>query len=458
MKIAIVLGTRPEIIKMASIIDEIKLRGLNLVLIHTGQHYDHEMSDQFFLDLKLPAPNYNLDVGAGTHGEQTALMIQRVEKVLIDEKPDIVLVQGDTNAVLAGAIAASKLHIPVGHVEAGLRSFDETMPEEVNRKVADVCSKLYFVPTEQSAINLSLEGINRSRIFITGNTVVDACFRNLEIAKKKFNDNSSLKLVKINENNDNNDFLLKLDELDNFLTLTMHRAENVDNYDRLNNIIEALAELVDLNIIFPIHPRTKKTLESFGLYSKLSNLKNVHLVKPVGYLDFLLILSKSLMILTDSGGIQEEAITLDIPVLTLRYNTERPETVAAGGNILVGSDKEKIVEKAKSILNDDEFLDEMKNAINPYGIGDSGKEILDIILNSYNDNELNIETPEDIMNSFSTEILSIDENITVLNFEKKNKGNVRIIYTNYNDNNSMEFPLDDLNLNNKFILFDRFKN
>lgn len=458
MKIAIVLGTRPEIIKMASVIDEIRLRKLNLVLIHTGQHYDHEMSDQFFLDLELPAPDYNIGVGSGIHGEQTALMIQGIEEVLINEEPDILLVQGDTNAVLAGAIAASKLHIPVGHVEAGLRSFDETMPEEINRKVADVCSKLYFVPTEQSAINLSLEGINRNKIFVTGNTIVDACFRNLKIVKNKFHENSSLEFVKINKNSDNECSLLKLDELDNILILTMHRAENVDNKDRLNNIIGALAELPDLNIIFPIHPRTKKTLENFGLYSKLANLKNVHLIKPLGYLDFILLMSKSLMILTDSGGIQEEAITLDIPVLTLRYNTERPETIAAGGNILVGSNKENIVEKAKSILNNEEFLKQMKNAVNPYGIGDSGKNILDIIVNIYNNIELKIETPDDIMNNFSTEILAIDEDITVLDFEKRNNGDIRIVYTNYNDKNSIEFPFDDLNLNNKLILFDRYKN
>ena len=458
MKIAIVLGTRPEIIKMASIIDEIKLRGLDLILIHTGQHYDPEMSGQFFLDLELPAPDYNIGVGSGKHGEQTALMIKGIEKVLMKEKPDILLVQGDTNAVLSGAIAASKLHIPIGHVEAGLRSFDETMPEEINRKVADVCSKLYFVPTEQSAINLSLEGVNKNNIFITGNTIVDACFRNLKIAKKKFNNDSSLELFKINESNNNKNSLVKLDELDNIITLTLHRAENVDNKDRLNNIIEALAELTDLNIIFPIHPRTRKTLEKFDLYSKLANLKNIHLIKPVGYLDFLLLQSKSLLILTDSGGIQEEAITLNIPVLTLRYNTERPETVVAGGNILVGSNKEKIVENVKSILNNEKVLNKMKNALNPYGIGDSGKKIIDIISNSYKNDELKIKTPEDIMNSFSTEILAIDEDMTVLNFEKRNNGNIRIVYNNYNDNSSIEFPLDDLNLNKKFVLFDRYEN
>jgi UDP-N-acetylglucosamine 2-epimerase len=185
MKIAIVLGTRPEIIKMASVMDEIEKRGHELLLIHTGQHYDKEMSENFFIDLKLPTPNYNIHVGSGSHGKQTGKMMEGIEEVLLDEKPDILLVQGDTNAVLAGALVASKLHIPVGHVEAGLRSFDETMPEEINRLAADICSKLYFVPTEESAVNLAMEGISRKRIFITGNTVVDACFRNLEISKNR---------------------------------------------------------------------------------------------------------------------------------------------------------------------------------------------------------------------------------------------------------------------------------
>ena len=185
MKIAIVIGTRPEIIKMAPVIDEINKRNLDYVLIHTGQHYDHEMSDQFFLDLELPTPDYNIGVGSGSHGEQTAEMMKGIEKVFVDEKPDLVMVQGDTNAVLAGAIVASKLHIPVGHVEAGLRSFDKTMPEEINRMAADVCSQLYYVPTEESAVNLIVEGINPKNVIITGNTVVDACLRNLKIAQNK---------------------------------------------------------------------------------------------------------------------------------------------------------------------------------------------------------------------------------------------------------------------------------
>ena len=240
MKICVILGTRPEIIKMAPVIDEINRRSHELLLIHTGQHYDKEMSDNFFLDLELPKPNYNIHVGSGSHGKQTALMMDGIEDVLISEKPDIVLVQGDTNAVLAGALVAQKLHIPVGHVEAGLRSFDVSMPEEINRMGADCCSHLYFVPTEESAINLALEGYLPKDIFITGNSVVDTCFRNLKIAE-----NSSTIIDDLN-----------LDNLNNIITFTMHRAENVDDKQRLQSIIGALMELKDFNIIFPINYKT----------------------------------------------------------------------------------------------------------------------------------------------------------------------------------------------------------
>ena len=259
MKIATILGTRPEIIKMAPIIDEISIRDINQIVLHTGQHYDKEMSDNFFRDLEIPTPDYNIHVGSGTHGNQTGLMMKGIEEILIDEKPDIVLVQGDTNAVLAGALVASKLHIAIGHVEAGLRSCDMTMPEEVNRRVADVTSTMYFIPTEQSAINLLAEGFSRKDMFITGNTVVDACFRHLEIAKKRGFEDDSL-----------ND--LDIENMENILTLTMHRAENVDVKERVTNIIGAIKELDEMNIIFPIHPRTKNTLENFGLFDLLRNL------------------------------------------------------------------------------------------------------------------------------------------------------------------------------------------
>lgn len=438
MKIGIVLGTRPEIIKMASVIDEIKNRGQELLLIHTGQHYDKEMSDNFFFDLELPAPNYNIHVGSGSHGEQTGKMMEGIEEVLLKEKLDILLVQGDTNAVLAGALVASKLHIPVGHVEAGLRSFDETMPEEINRLVADACSKLYFVPTEESAINLMMEGISRKRIFITGNTVVDACFRNLKISKSRSIDKYDKGLVDLDINN-----------MENIVTLTMHRAETVDIKERVENIIGAIEELSEMNIIFPIHPRTKKMLENFGLLDKLNSMGHVHIIKPVGYLDFLLLISKSTFILTDSGGLQEEAITLDVPALTLRYNTERPETVTAGGNILVGSDKEVILENARKILDSEEFANKMKSAVNPYGVGDAAKIMLDVILEADENNELIISAPDEVMGTFTRKVITLDKDISVNEFEEDNNL-VKMVL----DGENIKFPYDDLNLNGLTVIYD----
>ncbi len=443
MKIAIVLGTRPEIIKMASVMDEIEKRGHELLLIHTGQHYDKEMSENFFIDLKLPTPNYNIHVGSGSHGKQTGKMMEGIEEVLLDEKPDILLVQGDTNAVLAGALVASKLHIPVGHVEAGLRSFDETMPEEINRLAADICSKLYFVPTEESAINLAMEGISRKRIFITGNTVVDACFRNLEISKNREKDEYDESLAE-----------LDIDNMENILTLTMHRAETVDDKERLTNIIEALEELDDMNIIFPIHPRTKKTMENFGLFDRLNELKHVHIIKPVGYLDFLLLISKSTIILTDSGGLQEEAITLDVPALTLRYNTERPETVTAGGNILVGSDKEVILENARKILDDEEFANKMRSAKNPYGMGNAAELMIRIIEDADKNGNLKMEAPDEVMSSFTRKMAVIDEDISVVEFEDKNSSLIKIAF----DGEEIKFPYDDLNLNGLTIIYEDYAN
>ena len=440
MKIAVVLGTRPEIIKMAPIIDEIVNRDIELCLIHTGQHYDKEMSDNFFIDLEIPAPDYNINVGSGSHGKQTGLMMKGIEEVLMDEKPDIVLVQGDTNAVLAGALVASKLHIAVGHVEAGLRSFDMTMPEEINRRVCDVTSTMYFIPTEESAINLLAEGYSRKNLIITGNTVVDACFRHLEIAKKRGFEEESLAS-------------LGIDNMDNILTLTMHRAENVDDKKRVTNIIDALKELGDMNIIFPIHPRTKKTLEDFKLFDELNNLSHVHIIKPIGYLDFLQLTSKSTLILTDSGGLQEEAITLDVPALTLRYNTERPETVTAGGNILVGADKDAILENANKILNDEEFAQKMKNAINPYGQGDSAKKTVDAIAEFYDNGLLDIEAPEDIMTSFDRKMTLIDEDISVKEFEDKNNALIHMVF----DGEKMRFPTDELNLKEMCVTYDEFQ-
>ena len=437
MKIATILGTRPEIIKMAPIIDEISKRSIPQIVLHTGQHYDKEMSDNFFRDLEIPTPDYNINVGSGTHGKQTGLMMEGIEKVILQEKPDIVLVQGDTNAVLAGALVAAKLHIAVGHVEAGLRSFDLTMPEEINRRAADVCSQMYFIPTEESAINLLAEGYSRKNLIITGNTVVDACFRHLEIAKKKGFEEKALAD-------------LDIENMDNIITLTMHRAENVDDEKRVTSIVEALKELDDMNIIFPIHPRTKNTLKNFGLFDELNDLEHIHIIKPIGYLDFLQLTSLSSLILTDSGGLQEEAITLDVPALTLRYNTERPETVTAGGNILVGADKKAILENVDKILNDKEFCEKMKNAKNPYGDGDAAIKTVDAIEEYYNDGLLNITAPEDIMTSFSRKMTQIKEDITVSEFEKKENALIHMLF----DGERMIFPKDDLNIKGMMINYD----
>ncbi|MBM4240833.1 MAG: UDP-N-acetylglucosamine 2-epimerase (non-hydrolyzing) [Euryarchaeota archaeon] len=435
MKIAIIIGTRPEIIKMAPVLDEIEKRGIDYILIHTGQHYDHEMSDQFFLDLELKTPDFNIGVGSGSHGEQTALMMKGIENVLMSEKPDLVMVQGDTNAVMAGAIVGGKLHIPVGHVEAGLRSYDKTMPEEINRVVADACSKIYFVPTEESAINLIFEGITPHDIFITGNTVVDACIRNLKIAKKQSNIASNL------------------DPEKELLTLTMHRPENVDNTQRLQNIVDALLEFKNLDIIFPVHPRTVKNLKNFSLYQKLKEKSHIKLIKPIGYLDFLLLLSNSKLVMTDSGGIQEEAITLNVPCITLRYNTERPETVKAGGNILVGADKEKIINSVNEILSNHNLYNRMQNALNPYGNGKASERIIDAILNAHDKNELNIKMPENIKGNVVHSLIKINTDINVSEYENRENAIVKIVY----EGDLARFPYPQLNLKNKFIILDKFQ-
>ncbi|AEG17704.1 non-hydrolyzing UDP-N-acetylglucosamine 2-epimerase [Methanobacterium paludis] len=445
MKIAVIIGTRPEIIKMAPVIDEIDKRGIDYILIHTGQHYDYEMSHKFFIDLELKKPDFNIGVGSGSHGKQTAVMIKKIEDVLVAEKPDLVLVQGDTNAVLAGAVAASKLHIAVGHVEAGLRSYDKTMPEEINRQVADVASKLYFVPTEETALNLLFEGLSPHEIFITGNTIVDACIRNLKIAEK-----SSKALSDLDLDGD-------------VLTLTMHRAENVDDPQRLRNITDALLEigdeLEDLKIIFPVHPRTVKNLKKYGIYDKLESAAHIQMTKPVGYLDFLLLLSNSKFIMTDSGGLQEEAITLNVPCMTLRYNTERPETVTAGGNILVGSSKQKIVDTLKQISGDEDLYKGMMEAQNPYGDGKTSQKILDVVLKAFDEGKLDIKSPEHIMSHEGRELLEIHDNTTVSEFEDNNRGStVSIVFDgNVDGKKEAQFPYPDLNLEGKTVLVNNFR-
>ncbi|MEM2180855.1 MAG: UDP-N-acetylglucosamine 2-epimerase (non-hydrolyzing) [Nitrososphaeria archaeon] len=358
MKVAIVLGTRPEIIKMSPIIRELGKRDIDFFILHTGQHYSYNMDQVFFEQLKLPRPKYNLEVGSGTHAEETGKMMIGIEKVLLNESPDIVLIEGDTNTVLAGALASVKIGIPIGHVEAGLRSFDRSMPEEINRIVADHVSDLLFAPTEKAKQNLLKEGISNKKIFVTGNTIVDAIYQNLALAKNNAN---------ILDN-------LEVKEKSYFL-VTIHRQENVDNMKRLKGILDGLKlvqKYFNMPIIYPIHPRAKKRMQEFKL-----DANDLIIIDPVDYLTFLKLENSAKLIFTDSGGVQEEACILKVPCVTLRYNTERPETIDVGANIIAGTEPENILEKTKIMINKDNNWD------NPFGDGKAGEKIVKIINEIY---------------------------------------------------------------------------
>jgi UDP-N-acetylglucosamine 2-epimerase (non-hydrolysing) len=351
--ISIILGTRPEIIKMAPVIRACQRKQVDYSVIHTGQHYSYEMDRIFFKELELPEPDFNLDVGSASHAEQTGKIMAGIEKICLETQPDIVLVQGDTNTVLAGALAAVKLHIPVGHVEAGLRSFDRRMPEEINRIVADHISDLLFAPTELSKSNLVKEGIEPAKIHVTGNTVVDTVLQNRKIAQSRTTILQDLGLSP-----------------GHYLLTTAHRAENVDNEKHLRGIISALttlAEKYSIPVIFPMHPRTQKMLRDFQIPSS-----GISILQPVGYMEFLELEAHAALVLTDSGGVQEETCILNVPCVTLRENTERPETVDAGGNILAGTDPLAIAEAAATMMQ------APRNWENPYGDGKAGERIVEI--------------------------------------------------------------------------------
>ena len=320
MKIVSVVGARPQFIKCAPVSRTIR-KHHEEILIHTGQHYDPEMSDVFFEELDIPKPDYNLGIGSGTQGEQTGKMLIEIEKVLLKEKPDIVLVYGDTNSTLAGALAASKLHIKVAHVEAGLRSFDRAMPEEINRVITDHISNILFCPTDIAVMNLKIEGITEG-VYNVGDVMVDALKYNQKIAENK---STILQDLNLNPKD--------------FLLATVHRASNTDNKENLTSIVEAFSD-AEATIVFPIHPRTRKCLKEYDLWEKI--LKNTKVINPVGYLDMLKLESNARKILTDSGGVQKDAYMLGVPCITLRDNTEWVETVEEGWNILAGVNYEKI--------------------------------------------------------------------------------------------------------------------
>ena len=358
-KVCIVVGTRPGIIKFSPVIMELEKRNKPFFIIHTGQHYSYEMDKVFFDELNLPQPKHKVPNVSSTqyHGEQTAKMLEGVEEALLKEKPKLVLVVGDANTNLAGALSARKLNIHLGHVEAGLRSGNWRMPEEHNRVMTDHISDFLFAPTTGARSNLMKENV-KGKIFVTGNTIVDAVKQNAVIAKSK----SKIK-EKLGVKNGN------------YFLLTLHREENTDFKENLTEILKAirlLAETFDSEIIFPIHPRTKKRIRYFELNSFVNGIKKLRIIDPTGYLDFLALLEGSSLVLTDSGGIQEESCILRIPCVTIRENTERPETVQVGSNTVAGTKPNTILNKVKTMVN------VKRSWRNPFGENVSRK-IVDII-------------------------------------------------------------------------------
>ncbi len=355
--IAIIVGTRPEIIKMSPLVRECQSRKEPFVLIHSNQHYSYDMDKIFFKELELPEPDFNLEVGSSSHAVMTARILERLEPVLQESRPRTVLVQGDTNTVLAGALCAVKLGIKVGHVEAGLRSWDRTMPEEINRVACDHICDMLFPPTSTSQENLLAEGIPEERTHVVGNTIVDATLQNLELARR---------VSKILED-------LDLKPAEYFL-VTLHRQENVDDPARLKAILSAfkrMSEEYGVPLIFPAHPRTRKMIGELGLQALVDNNSGLKLLDPVGYMDFLMLESSAKLALTDSGGVQEETCILNVPCVTIRDNTERPETVDVGKNIIAGTTMDGIREAVKKMLEAE------ISSINPFGDGKTAGRIID---------------------------------------------------------------------------------
>jgi len=333
MKILNIVGARPNFMKMAPLVRCLRERGVDQLLVHTGQHYDENMSKVFFDDLKMPAPDIYLGVGSGTHAEQTARIMVEFEKVCAAERPDLVVVVGDVNSTLACSVVSAKAWIPVAHVEAGLRSFDLKMPEEINRIVTDRLSEILLTPSPDGDENLRREGVPDERIHRVGNIMIDSLVDNLERAESS-------------------DVLCRLSlEAQGYGVVTLHRPSNVDDPETLLRIMSALHEIADeVPIIFSCHPRTAERLKGLAQYERLSGKGDLRVVPPLGYLDFLRLYSQSRLVLTDSGGIQEETTYLRIPCVTIRENTERPVTLTQGTNVLAGTDPSRITGFAREAL------------------------------------------------------------------------------------------------------------
>lgn len=358
MKILTILGARPQFIK-ASAFSRALLASpaIQEIIVHTGQHYDENMSDIFFEELAIPKPNYYLNIGSGSHGLQTGKMLEKIEEVLLKEQPDWVLVYGDTNSTLAGALAASKLHIPIAHIEAGLRSFNKKMPEEINRILTDHCATLLFAPTNIAKQHLLNEGIETDKVHITGDIMYDTAlyFAELSSQKSKILEQLSLKPQK-------------------YVLATIHRAENTDQRDRLTNIFNALLLLCsEIDIVLPLHPRTKKYLNTYNLLDKLPN--NLYLIEPIGYLDMVQLEKNAAVVATDSGGVQKEAFFYGVPCATLRDETEWVELIQLGWNKLTPP-----ISTSDIVKNIKYFLENQPPKVkNPYGSGKAAEQIIEIL-------------------------------------------------------------------------------
>jgi UDP-N-acetylglucosamine 2-epimerase (non-hydrolysing) len=351
MHILHVVGARPNFMKAAPVMRALRERGVKQTLVHTGQHYDANMSDVFFLQLAMPEPDVNMGVGSGSHAKQTAEVMARFEPVVLERKPDVVLVYGDVNSTVAAALVCAKLLVSVGHVEAGLRSFDRTMPEEINRLVTDQLADFLFTPSEDGDINLRREGVSPEKIHRVGNVMIDSLVRLLPAA------------MQCNGNG--------LPE--RYALVTLHRPANVDDSRVLKRILESLLAInKDLDVVFPVHPRTRQRIAEFGI-----DVCHLHLLEPVPYIEFLALQSRATVVITDSGGIQEETTYLKIPCITMRDNTERPITITMGTNVLVGSDIGKLRTELSKVLDGKAT----SCAIPPLWDGRAGERIADILLN-----------------------------------------------------------------------------
>ena len=334
LKIMNIVGARPNLPKIAPVIHEMHRHpGIEPILVHTGQHYDEALSDIFFRELGIPAPDVNLEVGSGSHAAQTAEILRRIEPVLIERRPNLVLVVGDVNSTVAVSLAATKLRIPIAHIEAGLRSFDRSMPEEINRVLTDAIADYLFVTEEDAIDNLRREGRPEASIHFVGNVMIDSLRRFLPFAQR------STIGQELGLSNG--------ESWSQFAIFTLHRPSNVDSEEKLTSLLASIDDIsAQIPVVFPAHPRTKQRLNGTGAI----NRSRIRIIPPVGYLDFLCLLSKATLVLTDSGGIQEETTALGVPCLTLRENTERPVTVSEGTNLLVGTDPERILQATTDIL------------------------------------------------------------------------------------------------------------